>query len=313
MKKHPKHLFIMCMVLSSLAWLFIPADASESPLYYPIPGDRETYMVFADGELYMVTPSAKYDTQRDIYAYDASSPLGFRPVLSDQLSEMDRPFFLKGAIYVLPYGERVMRLLQEENESQNPEEIEVLPKSAFPLSKSGDPWDEPLVDLLSVTRGNIIEYIVAQEPGEVRSLCRLDTASGVFKTYTVGPGLFGFSPVDEQSSVFYASDDKSTETHFYHIRLMNWQTGEITQRGELPFGAWCLAYDASSDSILYILKGILYQYDSKGRHTVLLEGLPEQAIDQRGFVTDDRSLLTYVMDGGIPYRLTVIKLPDKQS
>lgn len=293
------------------AWVALPdSAAAANPLYYPIPGGRETHMVFADGELYLITPSQDDEVGREIHTYDSSSPGGFRQVLSGILSEMDRPFFLREAVYVLPHGERVMRIRQDTGGAQLPEEIEMLPKDAFMLSGSGSPWDEPLADLLSVTQGDVIEYIVSREPGEVRSLCRLDTRTGDFKLHTVGPGLFGFSPADAQSSLYYVSDEKSTTTHFYHIRLINWQTGEVTPRGELPFDSWSLAYDPVSDSVLYIMKGTLYRYGSNGQHTVLLDGLPEQGIDQRGFVTEDRSLLTYVMDGGIPFRLMVIKLPD---
>ena len=90
--------------------------------------------------------------------------------------------------------------------------------------------------------------------------------------------------------------------------LIDWETGEVTPRGELPIKAWSFAYDAATDSVLYTLKGALYRYDSRGQHTVLADGLPEQGIDQRGFVMEDRTLVTYVTGG----RLMAVKLPGTQ-
>lgn len=289
--------------------------AEEGPIYYPIPGGTENHIVFSDGTLYLLTPSeeeeqAKYE-MNDIYAYDPSSPTGFRPILPVPMNIMDRPFFLNGAVYVLPHGGRVMHLLDETKDTDLPKAIELLPESAFPLGKPGDPWDEPLPDLLSVTHGDIIEYIVWRDPGEVRTLCHLNTATGKFKSMAIGPGLMSFSPVDEKSTLYYAMDETSTKTRFYHVRLIDWDTGEVTSRGELPEGTWSFAYDAATDSVLYTLKGTLYRYDSVGQHTVLADGLPERSIDQRGFVMADRTLVTYV-SGDSPHRLMVVKLPDAQ-
>lgn len=286
--------------------------AEEGPIYYPIPGGTENHMVLADGALYLLTPSQEEEHAKkemnDVYAYDPKSPNGFLSILSGPMNAMDRPFFFHGAVYVLPHGGRVMHLLDESKDIDLPKDIELLPESVFPPGKPGDPWDEPLPDLLSVTRGDIIEYIVWRDPGEVRTLCHLNTSTGEFKSIAIGPGLMSFSPVDEKSTLYYVNDDTSTETRFYHIRLIDWETGEVTPRGELPIKAWSFAYDAATDSVLYTLKGALYRYDSRGQHTVLADGLPEQGIDQRGFVIEDRTLVTYVTGG----RLMAVKLPGTQ-
>jgi hypothetical protein len=117
--------------------------AEEGPIYYPIPGGTENHIVFSDGTLYLLTPSeeeeqAKYE-MNDIYAYDPSSPTGFRPILPVPMNIMDRPFFLNGAVYVLPHGGRVMHLLDETKGYRSSQSYRAAPRKRLSTRQTGRP------------------------------------------------------------------------------------------------------------------------------------------------------------------------------
>ncbi len=277
---------------------------------YPLPGGIESNICFADGKLYFVTPGP-VSSMSSLSLFDKNEAGGFKILYKGKLKECCLPFFINDRLYILPSEERSLKLVDKADYPNAPDDVKLLSEDIFPEKKTKYYTAKPVAFLLNHSKGNIFNFLVDDNAETMRWLCYYNADTGDFKHQAVTAGLFGFSMIDEHNSIYYYSDESSTEEKFFYVRKINWQSGEITDLGALPDGAWGIAYDNKYDCLYYAYseEGNFYRYTWDGVSSLVLSGLPKEMTDQRGFVLPDRSYAAYIMSSEKPYHLMTVQLP----